>query len=94
MRHQEEKIPGGKLVRLTIKNDGDNRFVQLSGDFFIHPEEGVFLIEEALRDIPENTPESLVQQTIGEVVRKARLEMIGIDVGVIARLYSRCRVDN
>ena len=91
MTQQEEKVPGGKLARLMVEKSCDCTLVQLSGDFFIHPEEGIFLIEEVLSGIPENASETLVRQAIEEAVRKAGLEMIGIDADAIARLYIRCR---
>jgi len=91
MTQQEEKVPGGKLARLTMEKSGNSTLLQLSGDFFIHPEEGIFLIEESLMGIPENSSEIRVRQTVEDAVKKAGLEMIGIDAEAIARLYIRCR---
>jgi len=43
------KIPGGKLLRVSVECDGDViRRVAINGDFFAHPEEAVESLEKAL----------------------------------------------
>jgi lipoate-protein ligase A len=82
----EEKVPGGKLARLTIKTNGSPRVV-LSGDFFIYPEEGIFIIEDVLSGLEGCEPLEAVESALRVAIRNSGLELIGLDEHVIARLY-------
>jgi lipoate---protein ligase len=47
------KGPGGKLVRVRLKQeDGVIRWVKISGDFFLLPEESLQKLEKMLEDVP------------------------------------------
>lgn len=80
----EVKVPGGKLARLRIDQDG---FVRLSGDFFIYPGEGIFVIEKALSGLLGDEPLEAVESILNAVIEEHELQLVGIDVPVIARLY-------
>ncbi len=80
----EEKVPGGKLVRLTRNAHGR---VVLSGDFFIYPEEGIRPLEDSLSGLTGGEPVEAVEAALFTVVRDNRLELIGLDVPVIAKLF-------
>ncbi len=83
----EEKVPGGKLVRVSVRGDGR---AEISGDFFLHPEEGIVLIEEALGSLTGAEPPGEAEQLLEKAVSGAGIELIGIDVPTIVRLYRRC----
>ena len=82
----ETKVPGGKLVRLTLRRNGIRR-VTLSGDFFIYPEEGILAIEKTLSDLHGDETIEDIESILKSVVEKDSLQLIGLDVPVIARLY-------
>ncbi len=82
----EEKVPGGKLARLTINTNGSPRVV-LSGDFFIYPEEGIFIIEDVLSGLEGCEPLEEIETALMEAVNNNGIELVGLDVYVIARLY-------
>lgn len=43
------KVPGGKLIRIRAKVVGGKlASVKITGDFFLHPEEGITKLEKAL----------------------------------------------
>ena len=42
------KVPGGKLLNAKVSFDKKIKKVQLTGDFFAYPEEGILWIESAL----------------------------------------------
>lgn len=86
----ELKVPGGKLARLRRETSGGKTVVQLSGDFFVHPEEGLACLEERLAGIPETAPEEAVRKALEEAIREGGLELIGLDPGAIARLFREC----
>ena len=87
MSTAEEKVPGGKLVRMTIAPGGQ---VEITGDFFAHPEEGIALIEAALGSLDRTRPEEEIVRLLDSLITEARLELIGVDVPAIVRLYRRC----
>lgn len=84
MAERAEKAPGGKLARLCIDEDGS---VTLSGDFFIHPEEGVHYIERALSQLDGDASLESIEASILKAISERGIELIGLDAGVIARLY-------
>ena len=90
MTRVEEKVLGGKLVRLNRKTSALDVSVQISGDFFIYPEEGVYRLEETLSKLPGTVEESAVRGAIEETIQGCRLELIGIDAATIARLFAEC----
>jgi lipoate-protein ligase A len=78
------KVRGGKLVQLSLSHhDGVITGALLTGDFFVHPEEGLVQIEEALRGAA--LTES-IETLIEEVVRKNRLILVGFSPRDIAEL--------
>ena len=51
--HGEYKVPGGKLVVVDLElHDGLIARAQVSGDFFLYPEEALPLLAEALEGAP------------------------------------------
>jgi hypothetical protein len=87
MRTAEEKVPDGKLVRASVTGGGH---VEISGDFFAHPEEDFTLIEEALSQLDGNESTLEIGLLLDDLIANASLELIGVNVPVIVRLYQRC----
>ena len=82
-RMMEEKVPGGKLARLSVAQGK----VTLSGDFFIYPGEGIIIIEEALSRLGGDEPLGVVETMLTDVIMENKLELIGLDPQAIARLF-------
>ncbi len=89
VRTVEEKVPGGKLVRVSV-TEGPARRVEITGDFFMHPEEGNALIEYVLSRLGGAEPADVVERQLQRAVEEAGIELIGVDVPTIVRLYRRC----
>lgn len=75
------KVPNGKLLRLSLElKAGKISAIQLRGDFFMHPEEGVEAIEQALLGLA-------VDKGIVKAVEKAAgdnsIEMFGLDSNAV-----------
>jgi lipoate-protein ligase A len=87
MSTAEEKVPGGKLVRVTLLPDGR---VEITGDFFLHPEEGITHLENALRRLDGTTPSAEIERLLYGLIGEENLELLGVDVPAIVRLYQRC----
>ena len=83
MRSCEEKVPGGKLVNVSVGRDT----VMISGDFFIFPEEGVFQLEKTLHGLKGDETIDVIEATLSLLVREKDITLIGLDEHVIARLY-------
>jgi lipoate-protein ligase A len=50
MGKAEYKIPGGKLLYAETEiSNGRFTYVKISGDFFMHPEESINLLEDAVK---------------------------------------------
>jgi lipoate-protein ligase A len=80
----EIKVPGGKLVRMSMEDGGR---ISISGDFFVHPEEGLEAIEDALSGLEEGDARAV----LSSLVRDMGIQLVGFDVDVLARLYEGIR---
>jgi len=87
VRNAEEKVPGGKLARVTVRQNG---VVEITGDFFVHPEEGIALVEHALGRMDGTEPPEEVETLLNRLIVEAGIVLIGIDVQAIVRLYRQC----
>ncbi|HLC36899.1 MAG TPA: hypothetical protein VJK05_04815 [archaeon] len=79
-----KKIPNGKLLKLRVDFGKKINSITISGDFFIHPEEGIDLIEEALKGTPVTFDTEEFIQLINAVVKENNLELIGFSVRDLA----------
>ena len=53
LRSADYKAPGGKLVRIRLREEqGQIRSVEITGDFFLIPEESLGKLEKMLEDVP------------------------------------------
>ncbi len=53
LRSSDYKAPGGKLVRVRLKEEASEiRSVKITGDFFLVPEESLGKLEKMLEDVP------------------------------------------
>ena len=58
LKSADYKAPGGKLVRIRLKEEqGLIRSVKITGDFFLVPEESLGKLEKMLEDAPLREPE-------------------------------------
>jgi lipoate---protein ligase len=75
--HGEYKVPQGKLVVVDCEvADGRIRNVELSGDFFLHPDEALGAMRRAIEGLPVDTGAA----ELAERVRAATVgaELLGI----------------
>lgn len=85
----EEKVPGGKLLRAEIEFDEIIRSVQITGDFFLHPEESLLEIEHAITGSSVRETESELMEKIEAIVREKQIEILGFTPQDLAKFLKR-----
>jgi hypothetical protein len=84
MRESSYKIPGGKLVKVKLRiASGKIEEVKILGDFFLHPEETILRIEEAL--IGSTEDETYLEETIEKKLIETEATLIGASAADIAK---------
>lgn len=73
-----KKVSGGKLLRVKSVFGEQIESVQLTGDFFLHPEEGVNLLEKSLQGLSVSRDPEVFLKHISEALQKNNIQLIGI----------------
>ena len=85
----ELKVKGGKLVRVRIACDESIMFqVQITGDFFIHPEEGLDTIENVFVGMRVPPSQNEIEGLVNEVVMRDNLKIMGFSPSDLATLVT------
>ena len=83
------KTVGGKLVIVDFDlHDGHLRNVQVSGDFFLYPEEALGDIRTALEGLPTSCDERAIADLVHAAVGPD-VEMVGFSPEAIAKAVGR-----
>ena len=69
--------PGQKLVQARIEYDSEIRKAEILGDFFIYPEEAVFLIEKSLLGIHAPYSKAEIAEKVRKAVAESSIALIG-----------------
>jgi lipoate-protein ligase A len=86
----QRKVPGGKLVRVRLQHDGTSiTSAEVSGDFFVHPEESISVIESALVGLPVRTSEGELGSIIGRLCIERNIIVLGFSPTDLAELVKR-----
>jgi lipoate---protein ligase len=86
--HGEYKVPDGKLVVIDLDIvDGKLRQVELSGDFFLLPEDAIWRLTEAIEGAPADVTEADLIRRVQQAAEGA--ELIGITPEGVARAVRR-----
>ncbi len=80
------KVPGGKLVKISVEYGYVLENVKITGDFFLHPEEGINDIEKAILSCHQSDSEQVFKNKIQEVVEAKKIEMIGVSAEDFAKV--------
>ena len=85
MREASRKVRGGKLVK--IKFDERSHRVTLQGDFFLHPEDTIYALEDLLSEIPHSSGEDEVASRVATLLRDLGAQPVGFSAGDLASLF-------
>ena len=80
------KVPDGKLVVAKVSYGESFEKVELTGDFFVYPEEGVYAIESELTGFYTGTDQAEMAGIIKAVVEEQQIQLVGVDPESIARV--------
>jgi len=76
------KMDNEKLVRISLEIEEDEiKKINISGDFFIHPENGISLLEDAVVGI--KIEKGYLKEVLDREVMDNHLELIGISTDTI-----------
>ncbi|MCL5412820.1 MAG: biotin--protein ligase [Candidatus Marsarchaeota archaeon] len=78
------KVPGGKLIVIKLSYDDRIRGIQILGDFFMHPEEALGLIESLLAGTKSSASREEIAGRIRAIAEQRHVEMIGVSPESIA----------
>jgi lipoate-protein ligase A len=82
----KDKCPNGKLCEVDVELVADKiGSVKITGDFFIHPEEGAGLMENSLMGVGVDE----VLAKLNSVVEDYKLELVGVTTEHVASLIRR-----
>lgn len=84
IRSAKFKVQGGKLFEVRVDFDQKINNVQILGDFFIHPEEGLREIELLLTGMQMNEDEAAISQKVRDFAEANQITLIGITPEAIA----------
>lgn len=79
-----EKVKGGKLLYVRVNYDEESiTDIQILGDFFAHPEEGIKDIEGSLSGVRLEHMD--ITNAINETISSGSIELVGVDPDSIAK---------
>jgi hypothetical protein len=85
------KIPNGKLLRISLDYNDKNKKIldlRINGDFFAYPEESIEIIEKNLINTSLN--EKILKDKINNIIRKNKIEFIGINTDALVMGILMC----
>jgi hypothetical protein len=88
-RKAEHKVKGGKLIRCTLQlSDNVIVDVKITGDFFMHPEESIEILENILKGSEFN------KETLKKKIAKfynSNIQVIGAKIDDFTTLLIKCK---
>ncbi|MAF36732.1 biotin--protein ligase [archaeon] len=74
----QKKVAGGKLVKVWVEyTPGKILNVQILGDFFLHPEEGIERLEKSVVGVSLPTTQDTLATILKKTLRNQRMELLG-----------------
>ncbi len=74
----QRKVLGGKLVKVAVDFESHINFVQISGDFFLHPETALASVENCMKGLPIPISSQLLEEKIVHALNEQGAQFVGI----------------
>ncbi|MBN2517956.1 MAG: biotin--protein ligase [Candidatus Altiarchaeota archaeon] len=88
-RELDYKVPQGKLIRLRAQMEGNRiKEIEITGDFFLHPEERIFELEKALVGL--ELDERALRPAVAKALADTKMVGVSVDDIVVSLLKLRC----
>ncbi len=84
-----EKIKGGKLLRIKVDYASSINKVEITGDFFAHPEEAINDIEQHLSTLDINFKKDTAIEDLRTLIEVKGYKLIGINAEAIINTLKR-----
>lgn len=88
MQQITRKLPNGKLVRISVDGKDVISTIQITGDFFCHPEEAVEEMEKLLLGLSVPISIDEAKQTLDDYVQKNNVVLVGITTEAITSMIN------
>jgi lipoate-protein ligase A len=86
----EEKVPGGKLVCIETQiKDGKTTSVRITGDFFLHPEDAIDMVERSLSGLGADASETEISSRIKDSLERSGAQLVGASAEDLARILRK-----
>ena len=86
--YSSQKVIEGKIVKVEAEFDNVITKVKISGDFFIHPEEVLDIIEISMLDLKRDVSFDTLVHKIYKIVNDHDAQMIGISPESLASVIT------
>ncbi len=73
-----QKVKEGKLVKVEIEYDEVIRKIKITGDFFLHPEDTLDIVEKSMIGLEKSTNIETITSKIHRIAQANDAQMIGI----------------
>lgn len=73
-----QKVREGKLVKVEVECDGFIKKIKITGDFFLHPEDVLEMIEKSILGLRKDAGTEEIASRIHEIAEANDVQMIGI----------------
>ena len=90
--HAIYKVPQGKLLKISLDYDDTTNVIQqvcITGDFFIHPEDGLEFLERSLHH--SRFDHDAILEKIQHQITAHQLTLIGVTAEGLTQGIMRCR---
>ncbi len=83
------KVPDGKLLKVFLEIEEERiQKINITGDFFVYPEEKIEELESVL--VGEELNEEKLKHCIQTFVEKEELELFGVDIESLVKVILMC----
>ncbi|MFH0972140.1 MAG: hypothetical protein V1835_06260 [Candidatus Micrarchaeota archaeon] len=82
------KVEGGKLLRMELELTPERvKSIKITGDFFIHPEDSLVVIEKALAMTLPDAEMNVIANNLKDIVADQGIQMVGVSAEALSATF-------